>query len=262
MKSRQSRCTKQKESSHVERARLRHAWMRDIAIFIRRGPLPAPRALLPPRPSSPAPANPGPAASPPPAAAHSRARGAAAGTRSRRGERIPSGRMAWAPSPFSRSGAVAFRFPGAGGARKEGALGACGGVQLPSVLLLRAASPSRIRVAGRPRSVLGGGSAPSGPRGGGRACSEFGSQPWVSRPPPPPSAPASGSGCRRGGRCCCPPVPSGCGHLAPGCARAPRCTRTCRGRGRSRGVRASGQKGVRGLCARVCVWNVCVQGGA
>ncbi|CAM9661921.1 unnamed protein product [Rangifer tarandus platyrhynchus] len=58
--------------------------------------------------------------------------------------------MAPAPSPFSRSVAVASRFAGAGGARAEGALGVCGGVRLPSVLLLRPASPSGIGVAGGP----------------------------------------------------------------------------------------------------------------
>ncbi len=33
VKSRHSKCTKQNDSSHVDRARLRQAWVRDIAMF-------------------------------------------------------------------------------------------------------------------------------------------------------------------------------------------------------------------------------------
>lgn len=147
--------------------------MRDIAIFIRRVPLPAPRALPPRRPSSLALANPGLAASPPPATApaHSWARGAVAGTRSRRGDRIPGKRMAAAPSPFSRSAAVASRFAGAERAQDEGALGACDRVQLPSVLLLRPASPAFVEVAGGPTACRVAAWRPAAPAGAGAAAS-------------------------------------------------------------------------------------------
>lgn len=175
--------------------------------------------------------------------------------------------MAPAPSPFSRSVAVASRFAGAGGARAEGALRVCGGVRLPSVLLLRPASPSGIGVAGGPAVCGVVPRRPAAQAGTGAAARSPGCRRGV------PVAVAERWGERVRQRARRPPLlcAGSLGLSALGSSLAAPSTHLRR-EGPARGYReqAGREKTTRSVCVCVCVClymfvcvsTVCVQGGA